>query len=196
MYIPAHFLETDADKLAAIIDEHSFGTLVTFAGGRPFASHVPFLFERVSGLLLCHVARANPQWRHLAEGHAVLAIFHGPHAYISPTWYASPGVPTWNYVAVHVYGSARAIDDANAAQQHVERLAARNERGRRDPWVPQYDARMLQGIVGIEIRVNEIQGKFKLSQNRSVEDRARVAAALDDSGEPSAQALTRLMPRD
>ena len=196
MYIPRHFLETDADKLAAVLDEHSFGTLVSVADGRPFASHVPFLFERAAGSLHCHVARANPQWRHLANGLDVLAIFAGPHGYVSPTWYASAGLPTWDYVAVHVYGSARPVDDPALTQRHVERLAARFERDSQRPWVPSYDLGKLGGIVGIEIQIKEIEGKFKVSQNRSAEDRKRVVAALEATGRQTEQALARLIPLD
>lgn len=195
MYIPAHFRCTDLDVLATVIDDNSFGTLVTMDEGRPFATHVPFVYERAEGLLHCHVARANPQWQHAASGNDVMAIFTGPHGYISPTWYVSAGVPTWNYVAVHVYGSARTIDDAAALGRHVETLAARHERGE-SPWVPNYDPRRLQGIVGIEIRIKEIEGKLKLSQNRSSEDRARVAAALDASERHGDRDLARLIPLD
>ena len=196
MYIPKHFLETDQDKIAAFIDEHAFGTLITVADARPFATHIPFMYERDADLLSCHVARANPQWRHLASGADVLVMFQGPHAYISPTWYVTPGVPTWDYAAVHVYGSARAIDDVSAAKRHVERLAARYERGNQPPWAPEFDERKLRGIVGIEIRIKEIQGKFKVSQNRPAEDRARVAAELRASGSENALAVARLIPLD
>jgi transcriptional regulator len=112
---------------------------------------------------------------------------------VSPTWYAKPGVPTWNYAAVHVYGRARAVDDAAATGRHVEKLAARFERGSAAPWVPEYDPRMLAGIVGIEIAIREIQGKFKVSQNRSAEDRTRVAARLEARGTDESTALAKLV---
>jgi len=193
MYIPSHFHEQDERVLADFIDAHAFGTLVTIERGAPFASHLPFLHERDAGTLHAHVARANPQWQHVADGARVLVMFQGPHAYVSPTWYADPGVPTWNYTAVHVYGLARAVDDAAAIGRHVERLAARYERGSAEPWVPRYDPKRLAGIVGIEIRITEIQGKFKLSQNRSAEDRARVAARFEASGTDNDAALARLV---
>jgi len=123
----------------------------------------------------------------------VLVIFQGPHGYVSPTWYAKPGVPTWNYAAVHVYGRARAVDDAAATGRHVEKLAERFERGSAAPWVPEYDPRMLAGIVGIEIAIREIQGKFKVSQNRSAEDRTRVAARLEARGTDESTALAKLV---
>jgi transcriptional regulator len=163
------------------------------ADGRPFASHVPFLAERGERLLHCHVARANPQWRHLAASPHALAIFAGPHGYVSPTWYAEPGVPTWNYTVVHARGEARARDDAQHTRRHVEALAAKFERGRAVPWVPDYDQRRLSGIVGIELRVAALEGKFKLSQNRTPGDRARVVAELQASGRDNDAALAALM---
>jgi transcriptional regulator len=193
MYIPKHFLETDRDALAELIEANSFGTLITVADGRPFASHVPFLYERAGNTLHAHVARANPQWRDLGATREVLAIFQGPHGYVSPTWYVDPGVPTWNYAAVHVYGTAVTLDDAAATARHVEALAARFERGNPKPWVPSYDPKRLAGIVGIEIRVTEIQGKLKLSQNRSAADRAGVVAHLAASGTDNDAALARMM---
>jgi transcriptional regulator len=193
MYVPSHFREQDERVLAEFIDAHAFGTLVTTERGAPFASHVPFLHDREAGLLHAHVARGNPQWRHVAASADVLVMFQGPHGYISPTWYADPGVPTWNYTAVHVYGHARVVDEPAATGRYVERLAARFERGSAAPWVPSYDPKMLTGIVGIEIRITEIQGKFKLSQNRSAEDRARVAARLEASGTENDAALARLV---
>jgi transcriptional regulator len=193
MYIPSHFRESDERVLAEFIDAHAFGALVTIATGAPFASHLPFLYDRDGRTLHAHVARGNPQWQHVAASPDVLVLFQGPHGYVSPTWYAEPGVPTWNYTAVHVYGRARVLDDAAATGPHVERLAARFERGSAAPWVPDYDARRLAGIVGIEIAIDEIQGKFKLSQNRSAEDRARVAARLEASGTDNDTALARLV---
>jgi len=193
MYVPKHFEESDPKALAAFIDAHAFGTLVTMDSERPFATHVPFLHDAEQGVLHAHVARPNPAWRHVAERPDVLVTFQGPHGYISPTWYADPGVPTWNYAAVHVYGRATTIDDAVATGRYVERLAARFERGSARPWVPDYDSRMLAGIVGIEIRITEMQGKFKVSQNRSAADRERVVARLAASGTDNDAALARLV---
>lgn len=193
MYTPKHFLENDPRELQKLIDEYPFGVLISAVDGRPFATHMPFIYERDAGLLLGHVARANPQWRHFARDPLALVIFQGPHGYISPTWYVDAGVPTWDYAVVHVYGTARAIDDRAAARGHVERLAARYEHGNQPPWEPRYDDRMLAGIVGVEIRIEETQGKFKLSQNRSAEDRARVVAKLVARGTDEDLALARLI---
>jgi transcriptional regulator len=193
MYIPKHFEQTDERALWDLVDEHSFGTLLTVVDGQPFASHLPFLSDRAARVLHCHVARANPQWQHLASSSRVLAIFAGPHGYISPTWYEEPGVPTWNYAVVHAHGEARIVDDIEHTRRHVEALAARFEHGRAAPWVPDYDARRLAGIVGIEVRVGKLEGKFKLSQNRSAADRANVVAQLTASGSDNDAALAHLM---
>jgi transcriptional regulator len=193
MYIPKHFHETDLNTLAELIEANAFGTLVTLADSRPFATHVPFLYERAANVLHAHVARANPQWQQLGATREVLAIFQGPHGYVSPTWYTEPGVPTWNYAAVHVYGTAVTIDDPAATARHVEALAARFEQGSAKPWTPSYDPKRLTGIVGLEIRITEIQGKLKLSQNRSAADRAGVIAQLAASGTDNDVALARMM---
>ncbi len=193
MYVPKHFNEDDAETLAAFIDEHAFGVLVTVFEGRPFASHLPFLYDREANALLGHVARANPQWRHFSNGADVMVLFQGPHAYISPSWYLAPGVPTWNYAVAHVYGSARALDDPSRIKDIVERLTEKHERNNQPSWVPAYDPRLLQAIVGIEIRIKEVQGKFKLGQNRSAADRAAVASKLEATGSENDAALARLM---
>lgn len=193
MYVPKHFGEDDREKLAALIDENGFGVLVTVCDGRPFASHIPFIYDREANLLLGHVARANPQWRHFSSGSDVMAIFQGPHAYISPSWYLSPGVPTWNYAVAHVYGRAQALDEPSRIKSIVERLVEKHERDNKPPWVPTYDPRLLNAIVGIEVSIKEVQGKFKLSQNRSAVDRAAVVAKLEGTGSESNLALARLM---
>ena len=192
MYVPNHFRETDSTVLADLIDAHSFGTLVSVLDARPFASHVPFVHDAAAGLLHCHLARANPQWRGL-DAREALVIFLGPHAYFSPTVYTTPGVPTWNYAAVHVYGRVRVVEDAASIARHVEALAARHERGRAAPWVPSYDARRLASIVGLEIRIDTIEGKLKLSQNRPAADREAVIADLAARGRDTDAALAALM---
>jgi transcriptional regulator len=194
MYTPKHFEQTDERTLWDFIDEHAFGTLLTVVDGSPTLSHLPFLPDRDARLLHCHVARANPHWRDIQRSPHVLAVFAGPHGYVSPTWYAEPrGVPTWNYAVVHAHGTAHAVDDAEHARKHVEALAAKYERGREAPWVPDYDVRRLSGIVGITVRVGRLEGKFKLSQNRSAADRARVIARLEATQRGEDAALARLM---
>jgi transcriptional regulator len=193
MYIPNRFKEDDAETLAAFIDENAFGLLVTAVDGRPFASHIPFLYEPESQRLSAHVARANPQWQHFSDTADVMVVFQGPHAYISPAWYVDPGVPTWNYVAVHAYGIARAVEDPSDIRGIIARLTERYERNNAPPWLPTYDERLLSAIVGIEISVKALEGKFKLSQNRSAADRAAVISKLKETSSEGDAALARLM---
>lgn len=190
MFIPASFRIDDRDTLLDFIERYGFATLVsTDASGVPFATHVPLLLDRSADLLLGHVARANPQWE-LFAGRESLAIFHGPHAYISPTWYTvAPAVPTWNYAAVHVYGTPRVIS-AERTGDVVDRLVRKYEDHRPNPWtgdIPDdYRRRLLTGIVGFEMPLTRIEGKFKLGQNRSAEDRAATVAGLREAGGESA----------
>src|SRR5947208_238650 len=138
MYVPPHFAESDPDALHVFIERHGFGLLVSQVGGEPFATHLPLLLDCTAGphgTLLGHVARANPQWRELA-GQTSLAIFSGPHAYVSPTWYEAENVvPTWNYVAVHAYGRAELVEDRDALMDIVRRSVAVYEAGTPRPWV-------------------------------------------------------------
>ena len=148
--------------------------------------------------LQAHIARPNPQADHLDGGEA-LAIFPGPHAYISPGWYeAGPAVPTWNYASVHAYGPARRIDDPVWLRDLVRRLSERHEAREPAPWSMEglaeaYVQSMLKGIVGIEIAVNRLEGKFKLSQNRPAADRPRIIAALERRADPDSHAVAQLM---
>lgn len=191
MFIPSSFRINDRDTLFDFIERYGFATLVsTDPNGVPFATHVPLLLDRSSDLLLGHIARANPQWE-MFTGRESLAIFHGPHAYVSPTWYTvAPAVPTWNYAAVHVYGTPRVIDAERTADV-VDRLVSKYESHRPTPWagdIPDdYRRRLLAGIVGFEMPLTRIEGKFKLGQNRSVEDRAGTVAGLRADGGEAAE---------
>jgi len=203
MYVPEVFAVTDQAEARRMMREHSFALLVTAAEGAPVATHLPFLYDPEPGphgTLLCHMAKANPQWKDFAkldaEGHEALVIFQGPHGYISPSWYAGgPAVPTWNYVAVHVYGAPRVIDDARSVRALLDRLVGEYEAGAwtLDGQDPDYIDRMMRGIVAFEMPLTRIEGKFKLSQNRPAEDRRRVAAELAGSGRGADGALARLM---
>jgi transcriptional regulator len=200
MYTTAHFKESDTARISALIEDYPFATLITAPEGLPYVSHLPFLFEPTAGAkgrLLGHMARANPQWRHFPAADGVLALFQGPHAYISPAWYASPGVPTWNYAVVHIRGSARLIDDDSALEALLERMTHVHESHMPNPWSPSLSAgrrsTLLKMIVGFSIDITEIQAKFKLSQNRPIEDRQRVVAALNRSPNQTENALARLM---
>lgn len=197
LYVPDHFRVDDPEVLARFIEDYAFGTLVSSGPRGLHVSHLPFLSDRVGpGLrLLGHVARNNEQWRELERAHQVLAIFNGPHAYVSPGWYANhPSVPTWNYAVVHASGKARLLDEAEL-HDVVLRLSQRYEAGREKPWrmaeLPAaYVDSMLKMIVGFEVEIERLEGKFKLSQNRPAEV-DRVIAALDASGEGGVADLMR-----
>jgi transcriptional regulator len=200
MYIPPAFLESDRSTLHEFIEGHSFGLLVSQHDGVPFATHAPFLLDRSAGslgALLGHVARANPQWEQCA-GQQVLAVFSGPHAYVSPTWYgAEQVVPTWNYVAVHVYGVVRLVEDQPGLRAIVGRTVEVYERSMPRPWrlgeSGQFIERMLKQIVGLRIEIERIEGKWKLNQNHSVERREKVIRALAERGDENSSAIADLM---
>lgn len=186
MFIPGSFRIDDRDTLLAFIKRYGFATLVsTDAAGVPTATHVPLLLDREAGVLLGHIARANPHWELFGDRES-LAVFHGPHAYISPSWYTvGPAVPTWNYAAVHVYGVPTVID-ADRTADVVDRLVTKYEKPRQNPWTGElpedYRRRLLAGIVGFELPLTRIEGKFKLGQNRSADDRAGTVAGLRADG--------------
>ncbi len=200
MYVPASFLQSDPGVLAEFIRRNSFGLLVSQSDREPFATHLPLLFDPDAGAhgqLLGHFARANPQWRELA-GQSVLAVFSGPHAYISPTWYDVPNtVPTWNYQAVHVYGRCELVEDDAALLDLLTDTARTYEQGLPKPWTfdrsdPQI-AKMLKAIVGFRIEVSRIEGKWKLGQNHSPEMRKNVVAELSGSDDHQARAIAARM---
>lgn len=200
MYIPSHFECADPNRLATIIHEHSFATVVTQSNGALFASHLPVLYfpERGKhGVLAAHVARANPQWRQFTPDHEALVIFQGPHGYISPSWYeTTPAVPTWNYVAVHAYGVPRILS-GEALEDLVRVTVEKYESALPNPWKanlpPEYRSKMINAIVGFEIEVSRIEGKFKLSQNRPPEDAAGAIEFLANSQDPTDRDLAQLM---
>jgi len=204
VYLPLVFTESRPEVLIAHIERHDFGLLLSQGESAPTASHVPFLVKRRDGnlLLQAHLARPNPQLAELDRAGEALAIFQGPHAYISPTWYtAGPAVPTWNYAAVHAYGKVRTIPDSGWLRDFVRRLSERHEAHEpTPPWrmeeLPEpYVASMLRGIVGVEIEVSRLEGKFKLSQNRPAEDRPRIIAALEQRDDAESRDLAALMRR-
>jgi transcriptional regulator len=203
MYVPKHFAIAENAACHRLIAEHGFAELVTTdAAGLPFASHLPFLIDPArgpNGTLIAHMARANPQWQHFANSKPALAMFHGPHAYVSPAWYAThPAVPTWNYIAVHAYGVPKIVDAPAAVKDILWRLVDTNEAANGTTWrmgglSEQYLDGMMRAIVAFEIEIERLEGKAKLSQNRDATDQARVAEALAASGDPSAQATAKAM---
>lgn len=181
MYVPDHFEVSDQQEIHTFLQSNAFGQLISLEQGRLSASHLPFLLSEDRQSLSCHLARQNPQWRTL-ENQQVLVTFQGAHDYISPSWYENPGVPTWNYQAVHVYGKCRVFETPAELARMVETLSAYYESEFETPWQPQYREAMLKAIVGIEIEIEEIQCKYKLSQNRPAADHQPVIDRLDDLG--------------
>ena len=203
MYVPAHFMQDDLPTLHQFIEDHPFGLLISQQDGSPVATHLPILLERHTGphgTLIAHVARQNPQWEQFAD-QQLLTVFSGPHAYISPTWYAAEKVvPTWNYAAVHAYGRATLIENTDELIALVSRLTERFESGKPSPWTfdtaETFVRKMALQIVGFRIEIERIEGKWKLNQNHPVERRRRVIAALRRQGGDDANGIAELMAKE
>jgi transcriptional regulator len=189
MYIPRSFRDDDAGRLHDFIRHYNFGTLFSQTTDGPLGTHLPFLLDAGRGdfgTLIAHVARANPHWRSLDTESDVLVTFLGPHAYISPAWYTDPvTVPTWNYAAVHATGPATTFVEPARLRDHVLRLVQEHEGYIDPPWDAAHAEPILESqlgaIVGIEIRIRRLEGKFKFNQNRSRADQEGVVAALSAS---------------
>ena len=206
MYIPRHFAEERTEVLHRLIEAHPFATLVTLTAEGLDANHLPFELDpepKPFGTLRGHVARGNPVWRSVARDAEVLVVFQGPDAYVSQALY--PGkrehgkvVPTWNYAVVHAHGPLRAIEDPDWLRGLVERLTSRHERARSEPWKvtdapADFVDKMLRAIVGLEIPIARLAGKWKLSQNRSDADRRGVVEGLSREGGERGAAMVELM---
>lgn len=198
LYVPDHFKAPGAAAMLDLVEGNAFGTLVSGGAGGLHVSHLPFLVDREgpdAATLLVHVAMENAHARLLEEASQVIAIFHGPHAYVSPGWYRQhPSVPTWNYAVVHAHCKARRLDEAEL-HDLVVRLSNHYEAGRPKPWrageLPApYVSSLLTHIAGFALAVERLEGKFKLSQNRPPEI-ARVAEALEGEGDAALAALMR-----
>lgn len=206
MYLPKHFEETRVDVLHGLIRAHPLGALVTLTAGGLEANHIPFEIDpdpAPFGTLRGHVARANPLWRDFSSSVDALVIFQGPGTYVSPSWYPSKleggkVVPTWNYAVVHAYGPLRPIDDPGWLRAFVEKLTDRHEAGRKAPWKvtdapADYVDKMVTAIVGIELQIARLAGKWKVSQNRPARDREGVVAGLQERGDEASRAMAELV---
>ena len=199
MYIPASFAEPDTTRLHDFIGRHSFALLTSMGPDGLFTSHLPLLFDANAaphGQLIGHMARANPQWRDVRG--EVLAVFSGPHVYVSPSWYEEPGtVPTWNYVAVHAYGTFHLVEDREPLLAILRRSVKAYEGGRPEPWVfdesDESTARFLKSIVGFRVEITRLEGKWKLSQNHSEVRQQRVIQGLRGQPDENSQAIATLM---
>ncbi len=208
MYQPPHHREDRLEVQHALIRAHPLGALVTCGANGLSANLIPFLLDSEAspfGMLKGHVARANPQWRDFDPSIEALVIFQGAERYITPSWYAAKRehgkvVPTWNYATVQARGTMRAIEDRDWLAAQIAALTAQNEGTRVEPWAvgdaPEaFVAAQIKGIVGIEIAITQIEGKWKVSQNRPAADREGVAAGLREAGEADADAMAELVAR-
>lgn len=203
MFVPEPFAEPDLAACHGLIRDHAFGMLIGVVDGAPFATHLPFMLDGErgeNGTLIAHMARGNPHWRAFAGGGQALAVFQGPHAYVSPSWYETMDkvVPTWNYATVHAYGTPAIVADAAAVRAILARLVTEAEAGFAAPWriesqPEDFLAAMAQGIVAFEIPIARLEGKWKMSQNRSPEDRAGAARGLAASDDPLARDVAAVM---
>lgn len=206
MYVPSHFAETRIDVMHDLIRNHPFGALIVLASGGLEANHIPFEINPEPapfGSLRGHVARANPVWKDFSPQVDALVIFQGPHTYVSPAWYATKKehgkvVPTWNYAVVHARGPLRVIDDRVWLRQFVEQLTSRYEAARSDPWKvtdapADFVDTMTSAIVGMEVPISQLTGKWKVSQNRPEKDRLGVIEGLTQQPSDAATAMAQLV---
>ena len=190
MYVPELFRVEDVAQMHALMRARPFAALVSAGSAGLFASHLPTVVkdEGRYGVIECHLARANPHWRDLAGGAEALMIFQGAEGYITPNWYPSKAeggkvVPTWNFAAVHAYGRPEVVNDADWLRRHVTELTAQQERDQPRPWAPSdapmnFIDTMLRGIVGFRFAITRLEGKWKMSQNRTPQDREGVVNGL------------------
>lgn len=205
MYVPKYFREDDEATLRQYVRDYGFGLLIVADADGIDASHVPFhlVDGPGKGALQCHVARQNPIWRRLADSPDVLVVFQGPDAYVTPSWYATKRehgkvVPTWNYLAVHIEGRARVVEDPVWIGQHLHDLTDQHETGRAVPWAvddaPEaFTRRLMRGLIGIEIPIAKLTGKVKASQNQPPRNREGVKAGLEAATDTRSRELSRLI---
>ncbi|MDD4914994.1 MAG: FMN-binding negative transcriptional regulator [Methylococcales bacterium] len=202
MYIPNHFDEPRLDVMQALIRDYPLATLVTLSANKVNANHIPLYWVDDSsdfGCLRGHVARANPLWKESDQNNEVLAIFQTENVYISPSWYSTKQqsgkvAPTWNYAAVHAYGGLRMIDNAVWIRNQLEAMTAHHEAAFPEPWAVSdaphdFTEKLIKQIIGIEIAVTQLFGKWKVSQNQPAENQDSVIEGLNKSGKPEMAAL-------
>jgi len=203
MYTPKHYEVTDRSTMLEFMQSNSFGILFSHTGYEPMATHLPFIIDQEAGeqgSILGHMAKANRQWRY-ADGQQVLVVFHGPHTYVSPTWYqAEDTVPTWDYVAVHATGVFKTMEDRSDLEDSVGRLTGQHEASQPKPWQPDfsttYSDQMLKRIVAFEIEITSLQGKWKLNQNHPEERRRLVSEQLKTLGGEANVQIAGLIDED
>ena len=204
MYNPRSFKVEDVSQLHTLIREFNFGIVISHSEGTAVATHLPFMIDAkrgANGTLIAHMARANPHWETWTEETELMVIFQGPHSYISPAWYQEQAtVPTWNYATVHAYGRPVLIHEPENLRPMVKALVELHEEQIGRPWdISQMERVMeteLKAIVGFEIAIERLEGKFKFNQNRTVEDQRAVVSALEESGNSNFRAVAAIMKKN
>jgi transcriptional regulator len=204
MYVPKHFREDDLTVLQTLMRDYSFATLISTQqdSGVPIATHLPVVWEPEPapyGTIKAHLALGNAQWRTFQENREVLVIFQGPHSYISPSWYeVELSVPTWNYATVHAYGKPRLITDQAELYEHLSALVATHESQFPQPWQLEklpidYVKKTMKGVVGVSIEITRLEGKYKMSQNRSAQDQQQVIEQLQAADDTATCEVATIM---
>ncbi|MBO3063725.1 FMN-binding negative transcriptional regulator [Mammaliicoccus fleurettii] len=201
MYIPKHYKENDIQEIKLFMLEHQFVTIITNDGDKPIATHVPInIHEKNGGIYVTgHLAKNNDQWRLLNKASNVLIIFQGPHAYISSTWYEKEDVPTWNYQSVHVYGDSRLLSESELIEDLtylLNKYEGHRENGATWDNMSENTRKQINGIIGFEIEVKEIQAAYKLSQTRTEQDKNNIISKLKESGDHLDIAIAKIMNRE
>ena len=201
MFIPNNYKNEDIKEIKDFLRSNSFGILVNQVDGKPWATHIPLELDSDSAgndILVGHMARANPQWSHFDKDKQVLCIFNGPHSYVSSSWYREEEVPTWNYIAVHVYGSIKILDE-EAVLTSLHKLVDKYEQNSKEP-ISLHDMspktmRQTKGIVGFQIKIDDIQATYKLSQGRE-DDHPKIISALEELQDSGSKAIAKCMRKD
>lgn len=198
MFTPAHYKNENLDEIKDFLVQNSFGILVNQVDGKPWATHIPLELDVAadgSDVLVGHIAKANQQWKHFKTNEQVLCIFNGPHSYVSSSWYAEEEVPTWNYIAVHVYGTLEILDEA-AVLESLHKLVDKYESDSKKPVAiadfSEKTMRQIKGVVGFQIKVEDIQATYKLSQGRE-HDHPQIISELEERKDASSVAVAKCM---
>ena len=201
MYIPQHYKNENLKEVKEFIINNSFGILINHINGKPWATHIPLELDKNSNgndILAGHIAKANPQWKYFVEDKEVLCIFNGPHTYISSSWYLDEEVPTWNYVAVHIYGLLK-IQDEKALMASLHKLVDKYERKSENPIslnnLSEKTLRQAKGVIGFEIEIKEIQAAYKLSQGRE-HDHPKIIEELENRDASGGHAIADTMKKN
>ena len=199
MYVPKEFRNENIEELKDFIRHNNFGMLVTEVNNRPWISHIPFMLDKNGDELSAHIFRGNIQWKEIDLSIEILVVFQGPHGYISSSWYDHENVPTWNYIAVHVYGSLRIIEGEELVDS-LRQLVDHHEKGIPHPvsvdqMSPKFFNSELRGIVGFKIAITDIQAAYKLSQNRDAYNHKNIIQELEKKGNPASFTLAQQMKK-